>query len=179
MSTRPLEIKGTWGKYSLPQIGEALLPLSLGLGGTTVAPVSDAVALAGAPAALAGTSAALAGSSNDGPVAGASTPTMGAFSTAASAARGDRGEGFHLSGGLAPCRSSPPTMSSLASQGESPCCSRSRYSSLSCSCRSRRWTLLSFARAAPSCSRRCAARAAVRARGVGGSDHVASTVTLY
>jgi hypothetical protein len=62
--------------------------------------------------------------------------------------------------------------------GGSPCCSRSPYSSLSCSQRSRRWILLFFPRAARSCSRRYAARAAARARGVGGSDHAASTITL-
>jgi hypothetical protein len=62
--------------------------------------------------------------------------------------------------------------------GESPCCSRSRYSSLYCSRHSRRLSLLSFARAARSCSLRCAARVADRAWGVGGSDRAACTVTL-
>jgi transposase InsO family protein len=42
---------------------------------------------------------------------------------------------------------------------ESPCCSRSRNSSLLCSRCSRRRMLHSFLRAARSCSRRCAARA--------------------
>jgi hypothetical protein len=63
--------------------------------------------------------------------------------------------------------------------GGSPCCSRSRHSSLCCSRRrSRRRILLSFLRAARSCSRRCAAWATARAWGVGGSDREASTVTL-
>jgi hypothetical protein len=52
--------------------------------------------------ALAGASAVLVGSSTDSPVAGASAPTTGANSTAASAARSDGGEGFHISGGLPP-----------------------------------------------------------------------------
>jgi hypothetical protein len=47
-----------------------------------------------------------------------------------------------------------------------------------CSWRSCRQILFSFLRAARSCTRRCATRAAARARGVGGSDHAASTVTL-
>jgi hypothetical protein len=68
-------------------------------------------------------------------------------------------------------------MSSLASPG-GPCWPRSRYSSLCYSRRSRRLILLSFARAAHSCSRRCVARTAARARGVGGSNHAVSTVTL-
>jgi hypothetical protein len=65
-----------------------------------------------------------------------------------------------------------------ASRGESPCCSCSRYSSLYCSRCSHRLSLFSFARAAHSCSCRYAARLTVRARGVGGSDHAAFTVTL-
>jgi hypothetical protein len=56
---------------------------------------------------------------------------------------------------------------------ESPCCSRSRNSSLLCSRRSRRRILFSFLSAARSCSRRCAARA--RAQGVGGSDRATFT----
>jgi hypothetical protein len=55
-----------------------------------------------------GASAAPAGASTDDPVVGASAPSTGTSSTAASAARGDRGGGFHLSGRHAPCRSSPP-----------------------------------------------------------------------
>jgi hypothetical protein len=80
-----------------------------------------AVVPAGAAVALAGTFAVLAGSSTDDPVAGASAPATGACSTAASAARGDRGRGFHLSGGPAPRRSPLPppplTMSSPVSLG--------------------------------------------------------------
>jgi hypothetical protein len=62
--------------------------------------------------------------------------------------------------GPAPRRSllpPPMTMSSPAlPRGESPCCSRNWYSSLSCSRRSRRRILLSFLRVARSCSRHCA-----------------------
>jgi hypothetical protein len=92
---------------------------------------------------------------------------------------GRGGESSHLSG-----RIRPPSLSSSSSSDheysevvgeESPCCSRSRNSSLLCSRRSRRWNLFSFLRAARSCSRRCATRARARARGVGGSDPVAST----
>jgi hypothetical protein len=62
-------------------------------------------------------------------------------------------------------------------RGESPCCSRSRNSSLLCSRCSRRRILFSFLRAARSCSRRYAARTLARARGEGRSDRAASTVT--
>jgi hypothetical protein len=55
----------------------------------------------GAAVALAGTSATLAGSSIDRPVA-ASAPAAGACFTTASAALGDKGWGFHLSGEPAP-----------------------------------------------------------------------------
>jgi hypothetical protein len=54
---------------------------------------------------------------------------------------------------------------------------RSWNSSSCCSRRSRRLIFFSFTRAAHSCSHCCAARPAARARGVGGSDHVALTVT--
>jgi hypothetical protein len=80
--------------------------------------------------------AALAGSSTDNPTAGAS-------SAATSVAHGDRGRGrgFHLSGGA------PSSLSSSSSSNddpagvpgeERPSCSRSRYSSLYYSRRSRR-----------------------------------------
>jgi hypothetical protein len=118
------------------------------------------------------------------PTVGASAPAVGAYSSAASAALGDGGGGFHLS-----ARARPPSLSSSSTSpddafsgvtgGESPYCSRSWNSSLSCSRRSRRRILLSFLCAARSCSHRYAARAAARARGVRGSDHAESTVTLY
>jgi hypothetical protein len=66
-----------------------------------------------------------------------------------------------------------------ASGGESPCCLRSRYSSSYYSKRSRRLSLLSFARAAHSCSHRYSAQAIDRAWGVGGSDRVACMVTHW
>jgi hypothetical protein len=97
-----------------------------------VAPVITAVALAGAPAAL-------TISSTDRLVAGASA---GACSIAASAARGDGGRGFHLSGGHPPSLSSSYSSDddefSGVAEGESPCCSCNRYSSFSYSRRSHR-----------------------------------------
>jgi hypothetical protein len=173
---RPLEIKDARGKCCSSQVGEALLPLPRRFGGTVV-PVGAVVALTGATTVL-------ADSSTDDPVAGATAPTVGACSMASSVARGDGGRGLHLSGGPPP---PPPSLSSSSSSddkftgvvgGESPCCSRSRYSSLCCSRCSHRLILLSFAHAARSCSRHCAARAGARAQGVGRSDRAASTVTL-
>jgi hypothetical protein len=94
-----------------------------------VAPV-PAAALPDASVARAGASEAHAASSTDDPVAGASAPTMGAYSSAAFAALGDGGGGFHLSGGAC-----PPSLSSSSDDddefsgvagGESPCCSCSQ-----------------------------------------------------
>jgi hypothetical protein len=102
-----------------------------GSGGTATTPVVATAALADAPAALAGASVAHVASSTDFPVPGASAPAAGTCSLTASAALGDRGGGFHL------CRSPlpppPPPTNSPESPGGSPCCSRGRYSSLSCS----------------------------------------------
>jgi hypothetical protein len=81
----------------------------------------------------------------------------------ASLARGDGGGGFHLSGVARPpslCSSSSDDEFASAGGGESPCCSHSQYSSLYCSKRFRHLSLFSFARAARSCSRLCAARPA-------------------
>jgi hypothetical protein len=96
------------------------------------------------------------------------------------------GEGSHLSGGTR-----PPSLSSSSSSDdddddeysevpgeESPCCSRSRNSSLLRSRRSRRRMLRSFLRATRSCSRRCAARTRARARGLGESDRAAFTTLI-
>jgi hypothetical protein len=65
-----------------------------------------------------------------------------------------------------------------AGEGESPCCSRSRYSSLCCSWRSHLLSFISFALTTRSCSRCCAARSAARARGIGRSDRAAFTITI-
>jgi hypothetical protein len=100
-----------------------------------------------------------AGASTDDPAVGPFAPATGTRSTAAPAARGDGGGGFHLS-----WAAHPPSLSSSSS---------SSY----CSKRSHCWSLLSFARAARSCSRRYAARAADRARGVGGSGRAVCMVT--
>jgi hypothetical protein len=171
---QPLEIKGARGECCSPQVREALLPLPRGLGGAAVAPTDAAMALASASVALAGFSAGT-------PAAGASTPAAGANSTAAL-------RPVVTGVGDSTSRGAPPSLSSSSSssddgpasvpRGESPCCSCNRYSSLCCSRCSRRLILHSFARVARSCSCHCAARAAARARGVGGSDRVASTVTI-
>jgi hypothetical protein len=105
-----------------------------------------------APQRLAGTSAARAASLMDCMAAGAPAPAPGAGSSSASAALGEGSAGSHLSG-----RARPPSLSSSFSSSddeysevageESPCCSRSRNSSLFCSRRSRRRILFSFLRA--------------------------------
>jgi hypothetical protein len=149
----------------------------------TAALAAATAALADAPAALAGASAACAASSTDRPAAGTSAPATGACFSAASAALGDGGGGFHLSWGARPLSlsssSSPDDEFSEVAGGESPCCSRSRYSLSRCSRRFHRRILFSFLRVARSCSRRCATWAAARAQGIGGSDLEASTITLY
>jgi hypothetical protein len=122
----------TCGKecYS-PQTGEAPLPLPRGLGGTSTAPV--------------GASAVPADTSADNPVAGGTAPSSGIDSTAVPSARGDGGVGSHLSEVVRspslPSSSSDDEFAN-AGGGESPCCSRSRYSSLYCSRCSRRLILL-------------------------------------
>jgi hypothetical protein len=76
-------------------------------------PGAAAVAVAGVPAALTGTSMARVASPTDHLAAGASAPTTGACSSTAFAALGDRGGGFHLSGGR------PPSLSSSFSSSSS------------------------------------------------------------
>jgi hypothetical protein len=156
-------------------------PRFLFLGGSADVVAATGVAAAAPPAvsvARAGASAARVASLVGYLAAGAPVPAPGAVSSAASAARGEGGEGSHLSGGAR-----PPSLSSSSSSSndeysevpgeESPCCSRSRNSSLLHSRRSRRRMLRSFLRAARSCSPRCSPRAHARARGVGGSDRAA------
>jgi hypothetical protein len=110
-------------------------------------------------------------SSIDRPAAGASAPTLGACSYAASATFGEGGAGAHLSGGPAPRHSPPPlhlpTTNPLRSPGGSPCCSRSRNSSSLYSRCSRRQIPRSL-RVARSCSRRCTVRARFGPRRVHG-----------
>jgi hypothetical protein len=181
---QPLETRTSGGSTAYLKVEKPRFLFLEGATDATVAPVAAAASLPDASATRADAPAACAASSADRPVAGASAPTTGACSSAASAALGDGGGGFHLSGGAR-----PPSLSSSSSSDnddefsrvagrESPCCSRSRYSSLCCSLRSRRRMLLSFRRVAHSCSHRCAAQVAARARGVGGSDCEASTATL-
>jgi hypothetical protein len=148
-----------------------------------VAPVVTTTALPDASAMRAGASAARAASSTDHPVAGASAPATGACSFAASAALGEGARDSTSQGGCPPSLSSfstsPDDEFSGVAEGGSPCCSRSRYSSSRGSQRSRRRVLFSLLRATCSYTRRCATRATARARGMGGSDRGASTVTLY
>jgi hypothetical protein len=127
----------------------------------------------GASTAPAGTSAVPAGTSTDNPTAVGSVSASGADSTAVPSAYGDEGAGSHLS---AVVHSSSLSSSSSddeftnTGRGESRCFSCSRYSSLCCSRRSHRMIFLSFARAARSRSRCCAARPEAWDRGVSGSD---------
>jgi hypothetical protein len=135
-----------------------------GSGSATLAPADASVAPVGA--------------STDDPVAGASMPDTATSSTAASAARGDGGWGFHLSGGASLSSSFSDDEFTGGSGGESPYRSRNRYSSLYCSRHSRRLSRLSFTRAARSCSRHCTVRGADQTRSVGGSERAACTITL-
>jgi hypothetical protein len=134
-------------------------PRFLFLGGS-----ADVVAAAAPPVVStvdAGASAAHVASLVGCLAADAPAPAPGVVPSTASAALGEGGEGYHLSGGA-----QPPSLYSSSSDDEysevpgeeSPCCSRNRNSSLLCSRRSRRRILLSFLCAAHSCSRRCAAR---------------------
>jgi hypothetical protein len=170
LSTSPSKSRAHRGSATHLKLEKPRFIFLEGSGGTAVVP-------AGATVALTGASAALAGSSTDDPAAGASAPATGACSTA----RGDGGRGFHFSGGGPSLSTSSSFDNEFAGVpgGESPCCSPSRYSSLCCSRRSHLLILLSFARAARSCSRRCEAWVATRAQAVGGSDRAASMVTLY
>jgi hypothetical protein len=162
----PLEIEGARGEARLTSNWRIPASSSLRVGGTSATP--------------SGASVVPAGTSSDSPAAGDSAPASGIDSTAAPAALGDGGAGSHLSEVVrSPSLSSSSFDDEFASAGggESPWCSRSRYSSLCCSRRSHRLIFFSFMRAARSCSRCCAVRSAARARGVGGSDRAAFTVT--
>jgi hypothetical protein len=130
------------------------------------------------PAARAGASAACVTSLVGCLAVVAPALAPGAVSSVASAALGEGSEGSHLAGRVRPpslSSFSPDDESSDVAGGESPCCSCSQNSSSHCSRCSRCRILFPFLRAALSCSRRCAARARVRARGVGRSDRAAST----
>jgi hypothetical protein len=121
------------------------------------------VAASAAAAVLPDASAARAAPSIYYLAVGTSAPAPGTCSSAASATLGEGGAGSHLLEGACPpsLSSSSPSPNdeySEVARGESPCCSRSRYSSSCCSRHSRRRILRSFLRVAHSCSRRCAAR---------------------
>jgi hypothetical protein len=89
-----------------------------GSAGAAVAPVVATAALPDASATCAGASAVGAASSTDRPAAGASAPATGVCSSAVSAALGEGGEGFHLSGGAAPhCSPLLPPLPTMSSPG--------------------------------------------------------------
>jgi hypothetical protein len=159
-------------------------------GATAAAPPAISTARTGASAtrtdaseARADASAARAASVVDCLVAGASAPTPGDATLATRAGSGDGGAGSHLSGRACPLVSS--SSSSFSSDDEyssvpgeeSPCCSRSRNSSLLRSRRFRCRVAHSFLRAGRSRYRCYAARVSARERGVGGSDFAALTRT--
>jgi hypothetical protein len=178
---QPLETGASGGATAYLKVEKSRFLFLEGSADAAVAPAATA-APPDASEARAGTSAARAAPSMDHPVAGASAHATGACSSAAAAALDDGGGGTHLSGGARPpslsFSSSSSDEFSRVARGESPCCSRSRYSSLCCSRLSRHRIFLSFSCAARSCSRHCAVPAAARARGVGGSSRADSNVTL-
>jgi hypothetical protein len=139
-------------------------------------------ARAGAPEARTDASAAPAASVADCLVAGASAPAPGDGPPATGVCSGDGGAGSHLSGRTCPLSSSSSSSSdneySSVSGEESPCCSRSRNSSLLRSRRSRCRASRSLLRSTRSRSRCCAARVSVRDRGVGGSNFAVLTLTI-
>jgi hypothetical protein len=139
----------------------------------------------GASVSHAGTSVARAASVVDCLAADTSASAPGDGSLATGAGSGDGGAGSHLSGRTCPLSSSSSsTYSSFDDEyssipgEESPCCSRSRNSSLLCSRRSRRRASRSLLRFARSRSHRCTARASAGDRGVGGSDFATLTDTI-
>jgi hypothetical protein len=173
---QPLEIRGAQGECRLPEAGEASLPLPRGFGrsphGACHRRRCARRCPRGARWRLCDTRSLLFSSLGGGRLLlchlcgswrqGRRTPPLG----------GTRPPSLPFSPS-----SSDDEFSGVAG-GESPYCSRSRYSSSYCSRRSRRRILLSFLRTAFSFSHRCEARAVAWEWGVGGSDCEASTVTL-
>jgi hypothetical protein len=132
-------------------------------------------ARAGAPAACAAPVVNCLAVSASAPAPGGAAPVTGASS-------GDGGASSHLSGGACPLTSSSSSSSSddeysSVPDEESPCCSRSRYSSLLRLRRSLCRVARSLFRATRARSRSCTARASARERGVGGTDFAAFTLT--
>jgi hypothetical protein len=120
MNTSPSKSGVHWEVATYLMVEKPRFLFLEGSGGTAGLPVVAAVAPAGVPAVLIGASATRAASSTDRPAADILAPAAGTCSTAASAARGDGGEGFHLSGAACPRRYPlPPPLTMLSSQ-ESP-----------------------------------------------------------
>jgi hypothetical protein len=177
---QPLETRASGGATTYLKVEKQRFLFLEGSADAAAAPVAAAAALPDASVARAGASAARC-SSHGLPCGGCFRAHHGRLPLCRLCGSWRRGWGHPPLGGAR----HPPLSSSSSSDefsgvagGESSYCSCSRYSSLCCSRRSRRRIFPSFLRVARSCFRRCAARAAARARGVGGSDHAASNITL-
>jgi hypothetical protein len=108
---QPLETRAFGGATPYLKVEKPHFLFLEGSTNAAEAPVAAAATLPDAFAAHAGTSAARATSSTDCPVAGAPTPAPGACFSTATAALGEGGAGFHLSGEPAPHHSLlPPPM---------------------------------------------------------------------
>jgi hypothetical protein len=138
---QPLETGTYGGATAYLKVEKARFLFLEGSADAAVAPVAAAAALPDVSEAHADASAVRAAPSTDRPVAGASAPATGACSFAPLRLLAT-GVGASTSRGSQP----PITLLFLllrrrvlwGRQGESPCCSRSWYSSLCCSRRSRR-----------------------------------------
>jgi hypothetical protein len=149
MSTSPSKSRVHRGSATHLRLEKPCFPFLEGSGGTAVAPASA--------------SAALASSSTDNLVAGAPRPPQALTSPPPPRPVVTKAEDS-TSRGRPPSHSSFDDGPADVPRAESPCCLRSRYSSLYCSRCSHRRSLLSLACATRSCSHHCAARAADRAR---------------
>jgi hypothetical protein len=132
LSSSPLKSRASGENATYLKLEKPRFRFLEGSRGAATAPAVAAAVLDCAPATR-------AASSTDRPAAGTSSPIAGACSSAASTALGDGGGGFHLSRGRPPLSSSSSSSDDEffgVAGGESPYCSRSRYSSLSCSRRS-------------------------------------------
>jgi hypothetical protein len=121
---QPLETGTSGGATAYLKVEKPRFLFLEGSAGAAVAPVVTTAALPDA-------STARAASSTDRPAAGASASTTGTCSSAASAALGEgaRDSTSQPPPSLSSSSSSPDDEFSGVAGGESPCCSRSRYSS--------------------------------------------------
>jgi hypothetical protein len=171
--------RGVWRAIAYLKVEKPHFLFLEGSTGAVAAADTATVALPDASAARAGTSAACAAPSVDRPVTGASAPALGACCSAASTTLGEGGAGSHLSGGPLFLPPLPlPTMSTPTSPGE-------KVPAAHTTGIPRPFVLgaPTAGSSAPSCALPAPAtvaapRARARARGVGGSDRAAFTVTL-